>query len=96
VKDLGTADQDQAIADIIRALLDARTAEASICPSEVARQAAPPKVDWRELMPRVRAVAAALAHRGVLTITRGEEILHPDELWGGPIRLRRGKNWTKA
>ncbi len=92
----GIADQDEPIADIIRALLDARSPDASICPSEVARQVAQPGTDWRELMPRVRTAAAVLAHRGVLTITRGDEILHPDELSGGPIRLRRGRNWTKA
>ena len=94
--DSGIADQDRAIADIIRALLNARVPDASICPSEVARQAASHGTDWRGLMPRILEVAAELAHRGALTITRGEEILHPDELSGGTIRLRRGRNWTKA
>ncbi len=75
----GIADQDQSIADIIRALLYERAPDASICPSEVARQATQPGTDWRTLMPRVRAVASALAHHGTLSITRGEEMLQADQ-----------------
>jgi hypothetical protein len=87
---------EKPIADLIRTLLDARATDASICPSEVARLAASQGSDWRGLMPRVREVAAALARNGVLTITRGEEELDAGQLSGGPIRLRRGRNWPKA
>ena len=87
---------EKPIADLIRSLLDARAPDASICPSEVARLAAAPGSDWRGLMPRVREVAVALAHKGVLTITRGKEELDAGQLSGGAIRLRRGQNWPKA
>lgn len=74
-------------------LLAARTHEASLCPSEVARALAPEPA-WRALMPSVVAVARDLARRGTLRITQGTAERSPDDAFVGPIRLRRGSQWT--
>ena len=79
---------DEQVAQTLIDLLGQRDAAASICPSEVARALAPDDRKWRALMPTVRRVAAALADRGMLRVTRGDvevDALQP----GGPIRLRR-------
>jgi hypothetical protein len=81
-------DSDSAIAEAIFALLDRRRGDATICPSEVARAIHLQESEWRAAMPRVRSVAAALAARGLLRVTRrGEEVDATSE--GGPIRLGR-------
>ncbi len=79
---------DADIEAAIFALLQARAASASICPSEVARALAGDETGWRALMPEVRRVAAALAARDALRVTaRGEAV---DALAAhGPIRLAR-------
>lgn len=76
------------IATAIEALVAARAEPATVCPSEVARHLAGADGPWRELMPAVRAAAAALAALGRLSVTRqGVEV---DALSaGGPIRLGR-------
>lgn len=74
------------IDDTILALLAARKAGATICPSEVARALAADGSAWRPWMGDVRAAAQALAHRHQITVTRGGvpvDALAP----GGPIRL---------
>ena len=81
---------DAAIAAVIFKLLDKRAAQATICPSEVARSMLPPddEAGWRAAMPEVRRVAARLAQQGRLRVTRGGVpvgALRP----GGPIRLGR-------
>ena len=80
-----------AIAEMISQLLDARAANASICPSEVARAVAPEH--WRDLMPQVRVVAAQMAMAGALRITQGPETVEPRAVLAGqtrgPLRLRR-------
>jgi Protein of unknown function (DUF3253) len=75
----------------IVALLAARAANSSICPSEVARAVAPD--DWRRLMPQVRSIAVqmALAHR--IRITRSGHELNPVDLGSGPVRLTRGSRF---
>jgi len=80
---------DDAIGRVIFALLQARAANSSICPSEVARALAPDETQWRALMPQVRRVAAELVGRRRLRVTsRGMEA---DALTArGPIRLSRG------
>ena len=71
--------------------LHARAANASACPSEIARRLVPDdSTAWRALMPRVREVAGRLAARGKVCLTRGKQTLRPDALGGGPIRIRRG------
>ena len=57
----------------------------SICPSEVAR-ALRPDGAWRELMPRVREVAATLAGRGEVEITQRGRRVSPRGA-KGPIRI---------
>ena len=74
------------IAEAIDALLAARRADASICPSEVARRLSPD--DWRALMPRVREVAFDMARAGRVRITQGDRAVNPVQPVGGPIRLR--------
>ncbi|RZL64486.1 MAG: DUF3253 domain-containing protein [Variovorax sp.] len=85
---MAAAVTDAQLAQTISDLLGQRDTAASICPSEVARALAPDGQAWRDLMPAVRRVAAALADRGLLRVTRGDDdvdALRPD----GPIRLRR-------
>jgi hypothetical protein len=79
---------DERIAAAIFALLAARAADGTICPSEAARALAGDEAAWRALMPEIRRVAAALAQAGSLRVTQhGEEV---DALTArGPIRLGR-------
>jgi hypothetical protein len=81
---------DDEIERTIFALLRQRDAAASICPSDVARALASKAPAWRALMPAVRRVAAVLAERGSLRVTRGAEEVDAMSP-GGPIRLRRPK-----
>jgi hypothetical protein len=78
------------IQTVILELLEARSAEASICPSEVARKMSPE--EWRPMMQEVRGVAAKMALEGKLRITQGDAQLDPQDVlkgWvKGPIRLR--------
>lgn len=80
---------EPAIERALWALLDRRAAEATVCPSEVARSLAPDVSAWRGLMPKVRAVAKRLADAGALRVTRhGVEVIDA-AAGGGPIRLGR-------
>lgn len=79
---------DAAIARCMLTLLNARGADASACPSDVARALVAGEAAWRSLMPRVRAVARALARAGRLRVTQGVDVLDPDASWRGPVRLR--------
>ncbi|WP_240783996.1 MULTISPECIES: DUF3253 domain-containing protein [Tabrizicola] len=66
---------------VILDLALARGRDRSLCPSEVARALA---VDWRPLMPEVRAVAATMPE--IMAIQGGAEV---DPVAAkGPIRLR--------
>lgn len=78
---------DDAIAHAIFTLLDARAAQATICPSEVARALAPDA--WRPLMPRVRAVAMTLAAAGRLEVRQRGRVIPADVEPRGPLRLGR-------
>jgi hypothetical protein len=89
---------DNTLATVTLALLGQRAPTASICPSEVARHIAPDA--WRDLMPRVRTVAAALVAKGQLRITQGDREIDPaavvrDEV-RGPLRLRRPLDGTSG
>lgn len=89
----GSRIDEGAIAASITALLDRRAPEASICPSEVARELFSP--GWRDAMPRVREVAARMAGDGRIRATQGEVELRCDAITTarGPIRLRRGPRY---
>ncbi|RYG10378.1 MAG: DUF3253 domain-containing protein [Burkholderiales bacterium] len=81
------------IQDSIIGLLRQRAPEASICPSEVARDVAGGGQGWQPLMVPVREVAVALAHRGLIRITQGQNDIDPSSPTKGPLRLRRGRAW---
>lgn len=81
---------DEQIERMVFGLLGQRDAASSICPSEVARALAGDEHAWRKLMPEVRRVAAALAAKGALRVTRGAEEVDATSR-GGPVRLRRAK-----
>ncbi|MFM8609659.1 MAG: DUF3253 domain-containing protein [Burkholderiaceae bacterium] len=70
-----------------------RGPQASLCPSEVARQVAAGTVDadWRSLMPAVRAAAGDLARTGQVEVLQRGQKQNPDGPWRGPIRVR----WVK-
>jgi hypothetical protein len=76
-------------------LLEQRAPEGSICPSEVARALASNAAGWRHLMPQVRDAAATLAHQHCVRITQGDREVDPDEIYRGPIRLRRGRAYPR-
>ncbi|MBL8951087.1 MAG: DUF2256 and DUF3253 domain-containing protein [Myxococcaceae bacterium] len=69
-------------------LVEARPVDASVCPSEVARQFAPPGHDWREAMQPVREAARRLVAQGRLAILQGGHEVDPSTA-RGPIRLAR-------
>ena len=75
-------------------LLAERSAESSICPSDVARSLLSDETAWRALMPAVRQVAARLAEAGIVRITRGELTLSANQIDHGPVRLRRGRGFV--
>lgn len=85
---------DTTIERCMMKLLAERSAESSICPSDVARTLVSDETAWRALMPVVRQVAARLAEAGIVRITRGELTLLPNEIDHGPIRLRRGRGFV--
>ena len=70
-------------------LLDARAAEATICPSEVARALAPAP-EWRALMDDVRSVAAREQQAGRVEVLQGGRSVDLADA-RGPIRLRRAR-----
>lgn len=78
---------DDEIRATIDRLLDERAADATICPSEVARALAPDPA-WRELMERVRRVAATEQAAGRLEFRQRGEAVDPAGA-RGPIRLAR-------
>ncbi|MES9517198.1 DUF3253 domain-containing protein [Rhodococcus erythropolis] len=69
----------------IRELLSARSPTSSICPSDVARAAAPD--NWRPLMEPVREAARHMVADGEVQITQGGEVVDPESA-RGPIRIR--------
>jgi hypothetical protein len=82
----GLSARDRHIEQTILDLLEQRAADASICPSEAARQLAVGD-DWRPLMEPVRMAARRLQRAGRIDITQKGRIVDPDRA-KGPIRLR--------
>lgn len=70
----------------ILAQAEARGAEKSLCPSEVARALKPE--EWRSLMTRVRREAIVLAREGRIEILRKGKPVDPEAEIRGVIRLR--------
>jgi hypothetical protein len=84
-----TAAGDEAAQAAVEALLAARAADATICPSEVARAlaAAAGTADWRGEMTRVHAAVDQLAAVGAVRLSwKGAALARRD----GPYRIGRG------
>lgn len=77
---------DIELEDSLEALLDARSRDASVCPSEAARAVGAD--EWRELMEPARSAARRLVAAGRAEITQGGQVVDPDHA-KGPIRVRR-------
>jgi uncharacterized protein DUF3253 len=75
---------DSEIRDELMRQLEARGADKSICPSEVARVLAP---EWQSLMSRIRTVAIGLSREGRIDILRKGKPVDPHGV-KGVIRLR--------
>ncbi|MQP34935.1 DUF3253 domain-containing protein [Rhodococcus erythropolis] len=83
--------EEKELAAKIRELLSARSAESSICPSDVARAASPD--NWRPLMEPVREAARHMVADGEVQITQGGEVVDPESV-RGPIRIRWARRST--
>ncbi len=75
---------DAALERELVALLSARAAGATICPSEAARAVAE---DWRPLMERARMAARRLVAAGAVEIPQRGRVVDPSSA-KGPIRVR--------
>lgn len=76
-----SVDLEQRILD----LLATRDPASSICPSDVARDAAPD--DWRPLMQPIRDAAARLVAAGRVEVTQGGRVVDVTTA-RGPVRIR--------
>ncbi|WP_211208804.1 DUF3253 domain-containing protein [Aeromicrobium marinum] len=82
----GVSPTDRALEASILTLLDARADDATICPSEAARQVGGEQ--WRELMEPARRAARRLVEAGRVQITQAGHVVDPSTA-KGPIRIRR-------
>lgn len=80
-----TTATDSALEDAIVTLLGARARDASICPSEAARQVG--GESWQSLMEPTRMAARRLVAQGKVQITQGGKVVDPSRA-KGPIRIR--------
>jgi hypothetical protein len=78
-------DVDRALETSIVALLDQRSAGATICPSEAARAVG--GEEWRSAMEPARAAARRLVANGRVEITQRGRVVDPSTA-KGPIRIR--------
>ena len=76
---------DTALEDAIISLLGTRARNASICPSEAARQVG--GESWQSLMEPTRMAARRLVAQGKVQITQGGKVVDPSRA-KGPIRIR--------
>ena len=79
---------DDELEQAILHLLEDRSRDASICPSEAARHVA--AEDWRALMEPARMAARRLVARGLVEITQGGRVVDPSRAKGA-IRIRRSR-----
>jgi hypothetical protein len=82
----GLSQRDRQIEQVILDLLEQRSVDASICPSEAARVIADGD-DWHAHMEAVRMAARRLQRAGRISITQKGRPVNPDTA-KGPIRLR--------
>ncbi|WP_346773096.1 DUF3253 domain-containing protein [Rhodococcoides fascians] len=76
---------EKELEDKIRSLLDARSRDATICPSDVARALSDDA--WRDLMEPVRRAARRMVDAGEVEITQKGSVIDPSTA-KGPIRIR--------
>jgi hypothetical protein len=84
---------DERLGSVILELLQARSAGATICPSEAARAVAPE--GWRELMEPARRAARRMVADGVVEITQSGRVVNPSTA-KGPIRIRLATRQPEA
>jgi hypothetical protein len=77
---------DVRLEQAIRGLLNTRSRDASICPSEAARLVGGEQ--WRTLMEPARMAARRLVLQEEVEITQGGRVVDPSRA-KGPIRIRR-------
>lgn len=82
----GVGEVDRQLEASLESLLDARSASASVCPSEAARAVGAD--DWSKLMEPARMAARRLVAAGRAEITQGGQVVDPSKS-KGPIRVRR-------
>jgi len=82
----GVTETDLRLEASIATLLGMRAKDATICPSEAARNVG--GEDWRDLMEPARRAARRMVARGELQITQGGSVVDPSTAKGA-IRLRR-------
>jgi hypothetical protein len=82
----GLTQVDLQLQDSLESLLDSRSSDASVCPSEAARAVG--GGDWKQLMEPARMAARRLVASGTAQITQGGQVIDPSHV-KGPIRVRR-------
>ncbi len=85
---MSTGDVDARLEESIRSLLSQRAPEATICPSEAARDVGGD--DWRDLMEPAREAARRLVVTEEVEITQGGTVVDGATATG-PIRIRRSR-----
>lgn len=85
----GVRPVDRELEVAIAGLLADRARDATICPSEAARQVDPE--DWRTLMEPARRAARRMVVAGTLEIVQDGRVVDPSRA-KGPIRLRRPRS----
>ncbi|KUI10005.1 S-adenosylmethionine tRNA ribosyltransferase [Mycolicibacterium acapulense] len=81
-----STDARQRLRETILKLSRERGPDKTICPSDAARVVGGD--DWRDLMDDARETARDLARDGDVEITQKGEVLDPNAVWRGPIRIR--------
>ena len=83
---------DEQLETAILDLLDQRSRDASICPSEAARlvAGADDEQAWRVMMEPARCAARRLVARGQVEIVQSGQVVDPSTA-RGPIRIRRAR-----
>lgn len=79
--------------EILRSLQGRDWAQ-SVCPQQIARSLANDKT-WRPLLPRIHRLLVQLVREQRIIVTRGTEVLSEQEIEGGTIRIRRGRQFDR-
>lgn len=79
--------------EVRHAILDLTSKARSVAPREIALQLADDGIDWRVYLPRIRAVATALSHDGLVVFVRKKKVVEPAGL-RGVYRLAVPQNYA--